>query len=451
MQCLKTVSDYASQPEEFYSSLSKKQWLRIVVNCKSKDALVLCTSADFYENDFTIQCNVVPCEPYWEKLQRARSSQDNQAGAPISKGVYFPSSSLENHELFQLTRDDQQEHNVLKDWIERYDSEMIDRRTDMLHPRPLRREIKPSNEDLIIMGLSPRSNLETNGRFQKEVWRGGFFGVKVFRKEEENIFLDEVKVLETIGIHPHIVHSFGVSKPEGKDGYKYWMEKLDTDLYDFLLEWNRQSSEDSNPTPFPVIDSMNILLQIAKAMTRLHQLNVIHGDLNAGNILISHYEVLGDVMLYIVKVADFDRAEILESEDEVVHITGTDEYIAPEVWKGRPAHAQESGSSNEEFRTDPPGTPLSGSNAKKCDVYSFGIVAVEVLTGEISEGKQKKGDHDRRDVIMEPLETIRISQEYPDRLTTLVARCLNHDSALRPSFEEVTRELERIINVDVSN
>ncbi|KAG0583416.1 hypothetical protein KC19_3G134500 [Ceratodon purpureus] len=92
---------------------------------------------------------------------------------------------------------------------------------------------------------------------------------------------------------------------------------------------------------------------------------VIHGDLKPQNILVNHCEILGDEGQYSVKVADFGSAKILKSNSSSTFYPegGTTRFAAPEVLKAVTEK-----------------TPIP-DDPKKIDVYSFGILAFQILTG----------------------------------------------------------------------
>jgi serine/threonine protein kinase len=199
------------------------------------------------------------------------------------------------------------------------------------------------------------------------LWRGGIFARKVFTLKAE--FYTELEVVRHVS-HPHIVYTFGLSistdeniQQHGEEQHSLLMELLDGDLYCLIRDRVRLGGR-SRP-PFSRRDSVHILLQIAKAMAYIHDLAepVIHGDLKSENILVSKCGILGDVCQYFVKVADFGSAKLLNPSSPFRASGGTTKYAAPEVLRARSEG------------------DLAISCPQKLDVYSFGIVAFEVLTG----------------------------------------------------------------------
>ncbi|ONI33114.1 hypothetical protein PRUPE_1G406200 [Prunus persica] len=121
-----------------------------------------------------------------------------------------------------------------------------------------------------------------------------------------------------------------------------------------LKEWlhgpgNRQRER---MIPLPLLkERLDRALEISQAMQYLHgqKPKVIHRDLKPSNIF------LDDAMH--VRVADFGHARFLSDEEKALTgETGTYVYMAPEVIQCEPYN-------------------------EKCDVYSFGIILNELLTG----------------------------------------------------------------------
>jgi eukaryotic-like serine/threonine-protein kinase len=142
--------------------------------------------------------------------------------------------------------------------------------------------------------------------------------------------------------------------------------------------------------PMPVELVCRYAAQIAAALAEAHAKGIIHRDLKPGNIMIAKSGI---------KVLDFGLAK--SCQDETVTgshmVVGTPAYMAPEQREGRPADA-------------------------RSDIYSFGCVLYEMLTGA-RVGSQRK----------------RIASQKLDRIVT---RCLEEDPGRRwQSAAEVEREL----------
>jgi serine/threonine protein kinase len=115
--------------------------------------------------------------------------------------------------------------------------------------------------------------------------------------------------------------------------------------------------------PLPIQTVLLYGLQIAAALVEAHGKGIIHRDLKPGNIMIAKSGV---------KVLDFGLAKS-EQDDTVTNsrmVIGTPAYMSPEQREGKPADA-------------------------RTDIYSFGCVLYEMLTGG-RVGVQRKRISSRR-------------------------------------------------------
>ncbi|KAK8567935.1 hypothetical protein V6N13_105880 [Hibiscus sabdariffa] len=154
---------------------------------------------------------------------------------------------------------------------------------------------------------------------------------------------------------------------------------------------------------------LKVAIDVSKGMNYLHQNDIIHRDLKAANLLMDENEV--------VKVADFGVARVKAKSGVMTAETGTYRWMAPEVIEHKPYD-------------------------HKADVFSFGIVLWELLTGKIpyefltplqaAVGVVQKG--------LRPS----IPKHTNPRLTELLERCWQQDPALRPDFAEIIEILQQI-------
>src|SRR6185503_1135978 len=113
-------------------------------------------------------------------------------------------------------------------------------------------------------------------------------------------------------------------------------------------------------------DTLDIAIQIAAGLARAHELGIIHRDLKPENLMLSRdgYAKILDFGLAKL-VAERERALVADSEQKTLirgvetqsgTLMGTVNYMAPEQLLGQ--------------RVD-----------RRCDVFSFGVVHCEMLTG----------------------------------------------------------------------
>lgn len=131
----------------------------------------------------------------------------------------------------------------------------------------------------------------------------------------------------------------------------YYVQSLaDIDLLDF-----------TNNSELNIVESLKIILGIAKGLLYLNKNNIIHRDLKLENILL-YEEKKGN---FIPKIIDFSFAlHLSEGEDFILAkcLQGTLRYISPRVLKG---HVEGSSEANICRITD--------------DIYSFGVIIYELF------------------------------------------------------------------------
>ncbi|MBI3508985.1 MAG: serine/threonine protein kinase [Chlamydiia bacterium] len=100
--------------------------------------------------------------------------------------------------------------------------------------------------------------------------------------------------------------------------------------------------------------ALEIILQVAYALSHLHSHGVIHGDLKPENALIDESGA--------VKLIDFGIAELLDEKEVRTSLMGTPVYMSPEQ------------------REPPYHISLSS------DIYALGVIAYELILGQLSHG-----------------------------------------------------------------
>ncbi|XP_043548834.1 serine/threonine-protein kinase 17B-like [Chiloscyllium plagiosum] len=99
-------------------------------------------------------------------------------------------------------------------------------------------------------------------------------------------------------------------------------------------------------------DVIRLLRQTLEGVVFLHQNNIVHLDLKPQNILLTSSSPLGDI-----KIVDFGLSRRVDNVGELREITGTPEYIAPEI-----------------LNYDPIST--------ETDMWSIGVLVYMLLTGK---------------------------------------------------------------------
>ncbi|KAF7848008.1 hypothetical protein BT93_L2370 [Corymbia citriodora subsp. variegata] len=190
-------------------------------------------------------------------------------------------------------------------------------------------------------------------------------------------------------------------------------------------------SNDERAREFQWDRRVNLVRGVANALSYMHHEcspPLLHRDLTSNNILLD--------LDYQAHVSDFGTARLLRPDSSNwTAIAGTIGYIAPEL----------------AYSTIP---------TEKCDVYSFGVVALETIMGK------HPGDHVSPEYSSSlQTESMMLKDVLDQRLSpstlglqdakdvVLIAKvafeCLQANPRLRPTMEQVSRELCFHVPLDV--
>ncbi|CAI5734209.1 unnamed protein product [Peronospora destructor] len=162
-----------------------------------------------------------------------------------------------------------------------------------------------------------------------------------------------------------------------------------------------RSREKMGPFPEPVI--MSWFAQLVLAVAYIHGKNVLHRDLKAQNVFLTHKNV--------VKLGDFGISKALTGDDTANTACGTPESMSPEICRGEPY-------------------------GKKSDIWSLGCILYEMImlrrpfeASTLPEIFTKicKGDFPP------------ILPSFSRELRLLVQLMLQQDASKRPSIEDICR------------
>ncbi|XP_058087748.1 serine/threonine-protein kinase STY46-like isoform X3 [Magnolia sinica] len=240
-----------------------------------------------------------------------------------------------------------------------------------------------------------------------DLYRGIYLGldvaVKVLRSEHLNEtleveFAQEVTILREVQ-HKNVVRFIGACTklPELCIVTEYM---AGGSLYDFLHKHH-------NVLELSML--LKFAIDVCKGMEYLHLKNIIHRDLKTANLLMDTDRV--------VKVADFGVARFESHGGVMTAETGTYRWMAPEVINHQPYD-------------------------QKADVFSFAIVLWELATAKIP--------YDNLTPLQAALGVRQgLRPELPDnmhpKLLDLMQRCWEGTPTDRPSFSQITVELEELL------
>ncbi|KAL6549742.1 LRR receptor-like serine/threonine-protein kinase FEI 1 [Orobanche minor] len=197
-------------------------------------------------------------------------------------------------------------------------------------------------------------------------------------------------------------------------------------IYDFLSGGSLDEALHERGDQLVWEARLNIIMGAAKGLAYLHHdcsPRIIHRDIKSSNILLD-----GN---FDARVSDFGLAKILEDEES--HITtivaGTFGYLAPEYMQ-------------------------SGRATEKTDVYSFGVLALEIVSGKrptdasfIEKGLNIVGwlnylvSEDRQREILDP-HCEGVETESLDALLSVAIQCVSSGPDYRPTMHRVVQVLE---------
>ncbi|MBL8936939.1 MAG: serine/threonine protein kinase [Archangium sp.] len=225
--------------------------------------------------------------------------------------------------------------------------------------------------------------------------------------------LAEAEAVNSIG-HRHIIDIFGLGQLD--DGRPYIvMELLDGEPLDAYLRRNPK---------LPLHEVLALLVDIASPLAAAHAKGVIHRDLKPSNVFIcreadgGHYLKLLDFGL-AKKAMGMDGSSAQTSQHVVA---GTPDYMAPEQARAMPVSA-------------------------RTDLYAFGSMAYEMLTGEVPYVGQTPMDVMMAHVSAPVPSVSALMPTVPPELDGLVRRLMAKDAAERPaSMADVRAELKVIIS-----
>jgi tRNA A-37 threonylcarbamoyl transferase component Bud32 len=194
--------------------------------------------------------------------------------------------------------------------------------------------------------------------------------------------------------HPNIIEV--LEDGETSDGSWYLAMEL--------LE-GRSLGEIVAPGAMDLARAMPIMIQVARAIARAHDLDIVHRDLKPDNIFILRKSDGTDM----VKLLDFgiSRSKIDARLTSKGDVFGTPEYMAPEQISGR-----ETGSFS--------------------DLYALGIVFYEMVVGKVPFSAKDPATLFAKHLETPPPDPSLFNSRIPRGLSVLILELLEKDPAKRP-------------------
>ncbi|KAH9711575.1 LysM domain receptor-like kinase 4 [Citrus sinensis] len=280
---------------------------------------------------------------------------------------------------------------------------------------------------------SATDNFSFTCRIQGSVYRGKINGGFAAIKKVNGDVSKEIALLNKIN-HSNLIILSGVCFNEG-NCYLVYEYAVNGTLSDWVF---------SNKNEGKYLDwkqRIQIALDVATGLNYLHSFTNpphVHKDINSSNVLLD-----SDLR---AKIANFAMARPTEGQEGEFaltrHIVGTKGYMAPEYLE-------------------------NGLVSTKLDVYAFGVLILEMLTGkEAAALHAEENNMHLSDVLNAVLtkedgeESLRhfidptLQGNYPLELALLVIRlidaCLKKDPTDRPTMYEIEHSLSNILNASLN-
>ncbi|XP_017971826.1 PREDICTED: probable serine/threonine-protein kinase NAK isoform X1 [Theobroma cacao] len=254
---------------------------------------------------------------------------------------------------------------------------------------------------------------------------GNLIAVKKLNSESLQGFEEWQSEVNFLGrlYHPHLVRLLGYC----------WEDKELLLVYEFMQKGSLENHLFGRGATVKSLEwdiRLKIAIGAAKGLSFLHTSDkqVIYRDFKASNILLDGS--------YTAKISDFGLAKFGPSASQshvTTRVMGTYGYAAPEY-------------------------VATGHLYVKSDVYGFGVVLVEILTGlRALDPNRPSGRHNLVDWVkpylsdrrkLKSLMDHRLEGKYPSkaafRIAHLALKCLAPEPKHRPSMKEVVETLEQI-------
>lgn len=281
-------------------------------------------------------------------------------------------------------------------------------------------------QNIQMLSLSPGSLISHKYQIMRIIGKGGMgcvyearevdfdvdrsVAIKIlipnYIQDEKNLrrFEHEIKIAAKLD-HPNIVPIYNIGREKGM---LYFVMKY--------LSGPTLKEKIREQGVLPEKEVRHISMRIADALGYMHDQGCIHRDIKANNIML---DATGHAILMDFGISKMSGSEMMTTEGEIL---GTATYMAPEQW--------------------------NGEHDRRCDIYSFGCVMYEMVTGRppfqsgsIPELMQMHISH--------PVPSIEdVRSDLSPKLVEVIYRCLAKDPNNRfQKMSELKQEIESLVTV----
>ncbi|KAG4173212.1 hypothetical protein ERO13_A11G044600v2 [Gossypium hirsutum] len=268
-------------------------------------------------------------------------------------------------------------------------------------------------------------NFSTSNHIKGSVYRGVINGDFAAIKKVHGDVSKEIQLLNKV-YHSNLIRLSGVCINDG-NWYLVYEYAANGTLSDWIF------NRDDSGKYLSWKDRIRIALDVATGLNYLHSFTHpphVHKDLKTSNVLLD-----GDFRAKITNFAMARSTKGREGEFALTrHIVGTKGYMAPEYLE-------------------------NGLITTKLDVYGFGVLLLEVITGKEATAfysDEHKNLSDRLSNVVENgkeglkhLIEPSMLENYPAELAVVVVQlinsCLKQNPTARPAMDEIVQSLSRIL------
>ena len=214
-------------------------------------------------------------------------------------------------------------------------------------------------------------------------------------------FEREARMLATLN-HPHIGAIYGVEEADGVRGLVLELVEGET-LAERIAASARAGG--SHSPGLPMTDALTIARQIIDALEAAHEKGIVHRDLKPANIKITPNGVVKVLDFGLAKGTNPDSSGFDLSQSRAGAIFGTAAYMSPEQARGQNVD-------------------------KRADIWAFGCVLFEMLTGRVAFAGETASDTIAKILEREPDWSVLPAATSPP-IRRLLVRCLAKDPKQR--------------------
>lgn len=230
------------------------------------------------------------------------------------------------------------------------------------------------------------------------------FGKRHMSKKALKDFIKEIEMLNQLR-HPNIVLYMGVSFDQQRLYYLVTEYASRGSLFELLHQ---------KKITFDDMRIMKVAKEVAMALHYLHKRKIFHCDLKSQNVLLAED--------WSVKICDFGLSRYQNKFEQDNHgKIGTPHWMAPEILRGE-------------------------KYTEAADVYSFGVIIWEMITGDIPY--MGRSHAQITGIVGYYEESLKLAPHHNPELRKIVNNCILPDPTKRPSFDNIIEFISKKLPKD---